>query len=170
MTRPLPRWLEKRLHRFTLLPFKLGPLKLRPFKLGPLKLGPFELGPITLGERGERAAVESLRQLGYKIVFTRHRERYGEVDIIAIDGQTVVFVEVKTRRDASLGRPAEAVDAQRQARLTRAALSFLKSHGLLEHAGRFDVVEVIWPEGQKHPTIRHLPNAFPAVGQGQLFS
>jgi len=125
---------------------------------------------MTLGERGERAAVRYLKRLGYKIVFTRHRQRHGEVDIIAVVGQTVVFVEVKTRRDASQGRPAEAVDAKRQGRLTRAALAFLKSHGLFEYASRFDVVEVIWPDGQKRPEIQHLPNAFPAIGLGQLFS
>ena len=126
--------------------------------------------PATLGERGERAACRFLKRLGYKIVFRRHRERYGEVDIIAVDGQTVVFVEVKTRRDASKGRPAEAVNFERQLRQTRAALAFLKSHGLLEYASRFDVVEVIWPEEQKSPTINHLPNAFEAVGKKQLFS
>ncbi len=126
--------------------------------------------PLTLGERGERAAARYLKRLGYKIVFSRHRQRYGEVDLIAVDGRTVVFVEVKTRRDASLGRPAEAVDAKRQGRMTRAALAFLKSHGLLEYASRFDVVEVVWPDGQKRPEIQHLPNAFEAVGRGQIYS
>ena len=132
------------------------------------------LRPLSLGERGERAAERFLKRLGYKIVFRRHRQRYGEVDIIAVDysdgGETVVFVEVKTRRDLDKGRPAEAVNAQRQQRFTRAALAFLKSHGLLEYASRFDVVEVIWPEGQKRPTIQHLKSAFDAVGRGQLFS
>ena len=126
--------------------------------------------PPTLGERGERAAVRLLRRLGYKIVTTRHRLRYGEIDIIAIDGQTVVFVEVKTRRTQRPGEGAEAVDAQRQARLTRAALAFLKGHGLLEYASRFDVVEVLWPTDQDEPTLRHLLDAFPAVGQGQMYS
>ena len=126
--------------------------------------------PLSLGERGERAAARYLKRLGYRILFLRHRQKYGEVDIIAVDGQTVVFVEVKTRRNAAQGRPAEAVDAQRQGRLTRAALAFLKSHGLLDYASRFDVVEVIWPDGQKRPTIQHLQNAFAAVGRGQLYS
>jgi putative endonuclease len=123
----------------------------------------------SFGERGERAAAQFLKRLGYQILFTRHRHPYGEVDLIAVDGQTVVFVEVKSRRNASLGRPAEAVDAVRQARLTRAALAFLKLHGLLEYASRFDVVEVLWPAAQRRPTIQHLPNAFPAVGRGQLY-
>lgn len=127
------------------------------------------LRPRSLGERGERQAARYLRRLGYEIIATRHRQRYGEVDILAVDGQTVVFVEVKTRRDRDLGRPAEAVDTQRQGRLTRAALAFLKSHGLLEYASRFDVVEVVWPREQRRPDIHHILNAFPAVGQGQFY-
>jgi putative endonuclease len=130
--------------------------------------------PLSLGERGERAAARMLRRLGYHVVTTRRRHRYGEIDIIAIDkdveGRTVVFVEVKTRRSERLGRPAEAIDAARQARLTRAALAFLKSHGLLEYASRFDVIEVIWPEEARRPTIRHIRDAFPAAGRGQFYS
>lgn len=126
--------------------------------------------PKSLGERGELAAARSLRGSGYRIVTTRLRRRFGEVDIIALDGQTVVFVEVKTRRLGLTTQPAEAVDIHRQRRLTRAALAFLKGHGLLEYPSRFDVVEVIWPEGQKHPTIRHIVDAFPAAGRGQMYS
>ena len=130
--------------------------------------------PLSLGERGERAAARLLRRLGYHVVTTRRRHRYGEIDIIAVDEsdglRTVVFVEVKTRRSDQLGRPAEAIDATRQARLTRAALAFLKSHGLLEYASRFDVIEVIWPAGARRPTIRHIRDAFPAVGRGQFYS
>jgi len=92
-----------------------------------------------------------------------------EIDIIAVDRRTVVFVEVKTRRSAALGRPAQSIHASQQARLTRGALTFLKSHGLLETASRFDVVEVLWPRGQRRPDIRHFTNAFPAVGQRQFF-
>lgn len=124
----------------------------------------------TLGERGERAAGKYLRRLGYSLIATRRRHRYGEIDLIAVDGRTVVFVEVKTRRNELLGRPAEAIDVTRQARLTRAALAFLKSHGLLEYACRFDVIEVIWPQDQRRSTIRHLIDAFPAVGKRQFYS
>ena len=127
------------------------------------------LTPLSLGEQGERHAAQFLRRLGYKIITSRHRLRYGEVDIIAVDSQTVVFVEVKTRRDASLGRPAEAVDLKRQTRLTHAALAFLKSHSLLENPSRFDVIEVIWPKDQKQPAVNHLKDAFPAVGRGQMY-
>ena len=126
--------------------------------------------PPTLGEQGERAAARMLRRLGYKIVTTRHRQRYGEIDIVAIDGETIVFVEVKTRRTNRAGEGAEAVNTERQARLTRAGLAFLKGHGLLEYASRFDVVEVLWPADRKRPTLRHIIDAFPAVGKGQMYS
>jgi putative endonuclease len=93
----------------------------------------------------------------------------GEIDIIAVDGRTVVFVEVKTRRSAALARPAQSIHATQQVRLTRSALVFLKSHGLLQTASRFDVVEVLWPQAQRRPEIHHFPNAFPAVGHRQFF-
>ncbi len=128
------------------------------------------LEPASLGERGEQQAARYLRKLGYKVLLLCHRQRYGEIDIIAVDGETVVFIEVKTRRREDQGRAAEAVDAVRKQRLTRAAMAFLKSHGLLEYASRFDVVEVILPDGEKRPEMRHLVDAFPAVGEGQMYS
>lgn len=125
--------------------------------------------PRSLGEQGERRAARFLKRLGYKIVATRHRTRYGEFDIVAVDRQAVVFVEVKTRRTAGGIAPAEAVDLTRRRRMTRAATAYLKSHALLECPARFDIVEVIWPEGVRRPQIRHHKNAFPAEGTGQFF-
>ena len=125
-------------------------------------------GP-TLGEQGERRAARYLRRLGYRVVATRRRLRYGEIDIVAVDGKTLVFVEVKTRRSDSAGRPARAVDDLRRRRLTRAATAFLKSHGLLEYPARFDIVEVLWPASARRPNITHHQNAFPAEGRGQFF-
>jgi putative endonuclease len=124
----------------------------------------------ALGERGEIAAARFLKKLGYVIATTRLRQRYGEIDIIAVDGQTVVFVEVKTRRLDLTTQPAEAVDSIRQQRLTRAGLAFLKYHNLLEYASRFDIVEIIWPADVKVPEIRHIVDAFPAAGHGQMYS
>jgi putative endonuclease len=124
----------------------------------------------ALGERGEIVAARFLKKLGYRIATTRLRQRYGEIDIIAIDGRTVVFVEVKTRRLDLTTQPAEAVDRTRQQRLTRAALAFLKYHNLLEYPSRFDIVEIIWPADAKQPEIRHIVDAFPAAGHGQMYS
>ena len=101
----------------------------------------------------------------------RHGRRYqglihGEIDLIALDGNVIVFVEVKARRQ---GVPAEAVTTEKQRRLTLAALHFLKKHGLLEQRSRFDVVAIIWPEDDNPPQIEHIRDAFEAVGRGQMF-
>ena len=74
----------------------------------------------TLGELGERRAARYLRRQGYKIVATRRRLRYGEIDLVAVDGQTVVFVEVKTCRTDGGIRPVDAIDHVRRRRADRA--------------------------------------------------
>lgn len=126
--------------------------------------------PKTLGRRGEEAAARFLKRLGYKILARSRRLAPGELDLVALDGRTIVFVEVKTRTSADVGHPAEAVDAVKQRKLTRLAVTFLKRHGLLEFPARFDVVAITWPEGHGRPVIEHFKNAFDAVGQGELFS
>jgi putative endonuclease len=129
-----------------------------------------KLRPLTFGERGEAAAVHFLCRKGYRVVVTRRRLRYGEIDVVAVDGRTVVFVEVKTRRSDVAVRPAIAVDHIRRQRMTRAANAFLKSHGLLQACpARFDIIEVVWPLDAKRPTITHHENAFQAEGRGQFF-
>src|SRR5262245_42212771 len=92
------------------------------------------------GDRGERAAARYLRRHGVLVLVGGHRPALAEVDLIARDGPTLVFVEVKARRH---GTPAEAVTPEKQRRLTLAALHFLKRHGLLEQPCRFDVVAVV---------------------------
>lgn len=124
----------------------------------------------SLGCRGEAAAAKYLRRQGYRIVARGQRSTLGELDLIAVDDRTVVFVEVKTRQSREGGHPAEAVDRDKQRRITRAALGYLKAHRLLEHRARFDVVTVIWPPGARRPAIEHFRHAFEAVGRGSLFS
>ncbi len=126
--------------------------------------------PMSLGERGEREAERYLRRRGYIIVARHRRDYLGEIDLVAVDERTVVFVEVKTRRSHDAGHPAEAVDEAKQRRLTRLALAYLKHHDLLECRARFDVVAITWPNGAKRPGIEHYRNAFEAQGQRQLFS
>ncbi|HTQ37486.1 MAG TPA: YraN family protein [Pirellulales bacterium] len=123
-----------------------------------------------LGYLGERAAEKHLKRQGYKIVARGLRLRGGELDLVAVDGRCVVFVEVKTRRTMQFGRPAEAVDARKQWHITRAALFYLKRHGLLENPSRFDVVAVTWPHGANRPTIEHFRNAFEATGVEGMYS
>lgn len=124
----------------------------------------------SLGVRGERAAAKFLKRLGYKIVARAQRTLLGELDLIAVDGRTVVLVEVKTRESHDAGHPLEAIDDHKQQRMTRAALGYLKRHGLLEYPARFDVVAVTWPAGDPRPTIEHIQNAFEPSSRGQMFS
>jgi len=126
--------------------------------------------PKSLGERGEDFAARYLRRLGYHILARHVDLRVGELDIVAADGRTVVFVEVKTRSSDDSGSPAEVVDARREQRMTQAALAYLKSHGLLAHSARFDVVALTWPAGERTPVVEHIQDAFPAVGRGQFFN
>jgi putative endonuclease len=138
-------------------------------------LGHQSLGHQSLGKQGEDFAARYLQRLGYKIVGRHVDLRVGELDIIAVDSRTdnrrtVVFVEVKTRTDHEAGTPAEAIDDLRQQRMTRAALAYLKAHGLLEYPARFDVIALTWPDGAREPTLEHFKDAFPAMGRGQFFS
>jgi putative endonuclease len=126
--------------------------------------------PKSLGERGEDAAVRFLKRRRYRILGRRVDTRHGEIDIVAVDGRTVVFVEVKTRESGEAGHPSEAIDERKQRRLTGAALAYLRAQGLLEYAARFDVVAVTWPAGSRRPGIEHYQSAFAATGTGQFFS
>jgi putative endonuclease len=124
----------------------------------------------SLGRQGERAAERFLKRLGYAIVARGERDFIGELDLVAVDGRTVVFVEVKTRASHEAGHPVEAVDTDKQRRLTRTALAYLKRHDLLECSARFDVLAITWPDSARQPMIEHYRNAFEAVGSGQMFS
>lgn len=121
------------------------------------------------GDRGEHAAGRYLRRQGLRILARQFSTQWGELDLICLDGDCVVFVEVKTRRSNQTGSPAEAVDRRKQIHLTKAALYWLKKNGLLEHRCRFDVVSVVWPKDARKPTIEHERNAFSAAEVGQMF-
>lgn len=123
-----------------------------------------------LGDKGERQAARFLRRKGYKILARQCSSRLGEIDLIARDGEAIVFVEVKTRRSDSAGRPFEAVTPAKQKKLTNLALAYLKRRGLLERRARFDVVTVLWPTDKRQPEIEHYQNAFEPSGFGQMYS
>jgi putative endonuclease len=124
-----------------------------------------------LGLLGERLVAKYLNQLGYRVVAHGHRQRLGEIDLIALDGQCVVFVEVKTWASDAQGDPSMAVDRNKQEKITRAALIYLKQHRLLNQPARFDVVSVVWNGDHSiQPKIRHFQSAFEAVGTRQFFS
>ncbi|MEM8733405.1 MAG: YraN family protein [Planctomycetota bacterium] len=121
-----------------------------------------------LGLRGEKLAAKYLRRKGYRILEHSHRQRRGEIDLIALHKKCIVFVEVKTWRSGTGGDPSEAVDLRKQKRLTRAALIYLKEKRVLDQPARFDVISIVWPESSE-PTIRHFESAFEATGNGQLY-
>jgi putative endonuclease len=115
---------------------------------------------IGLGRAGERAAVAYLKSLGFSILETDYRLPFAQIDIIAQDKRTIVFVEVKTRRSHRFGWPEEAVTPWKQRRLISAATCFLASRDLVDRPYRFDVVAVTRPAGGR-PAIRHFKSAFP---------
>ncbi len=118
-----------------------------------------------LGDRGERTAARYLRRHGMRVWTRGYRTRTGEIDLIARDGDTLVFIEVKSRRQ---GEPVEAVTPEKQRRITSAALGFLHRYNLLEARSRFDVVAIVWPDDRCPPRIEHYRNAFEAVGRWQM--
>ena len=115
-------------------------------------------GKISTGRLGETAAAAFLRNNGYRIIARNFRRRLGEIDIIASDKDVICFIEVKTRRQDSFGAPEEAVSRQKQARISRAALLFLKQNNLLDKKARFDVVSIKYFDS--HPEVRLIRSAF----------
>ena len=111
------------------------------------------------GAAGEELAAAYLRTLRYVIVERNFRCRGGEVDIIARDGTTLVFVEVKTRRSSAFGVPQLAVTGFKQRQIARAAQTWLAKQRQLGKAARFDVVAVRLSL-RDPPTVEHIPNAF----------
>ncbi len=114
----------------------------------------------TLGRRGERLAARYLRRAGLRIIASRFRLRIGEIDLIALDGDQVVFVEVKSRRGTGFGAPAESITRRKQRKLARVALAFLSGRGWHERPCRFDVVELI--ERGNRFEMHHIRDAFRA--------
>ncbi len=115
---------------------------------------------IALGKTGEDLACRELERRGYAILARRYRRRGGELDIIARDGGTVVFVEVKAREGRAFGDAAEAVTALKRKRMTELALEYVTRHHLGHCPCRFDVVSIHFDSGQ--PVIEVFQNAFDA--------
>ena len=114
-----------------------------------------------LGRDGEAAARNALRSHGYVILAERYRVPHGEVDIVARDDQTIVFIEVKTRRADAYGGGAAAVTWRKQRTIVRVAEAFIARGRLAHLPCRFDVVSVEWPPGEG-PRAEIIRGAFDA--------
>jgi putative endonuclease len=102
----------------------------------------------SLGQNGEKIAVDFLQGRGYTILERNYRRRTGEIDIIAKEGEVLVFIEVKTRSGWTYGSPAAAITPRKQRQISRTAQYFLAEQDLFNTPARFDVVTVIFGNDQ----------------------
>jgi len=113
---------------------------------------------INLGKEGEKIAAGFLRENQYRILKMNYKNRFGEIDVIAKDKDTICFIEVKARTSDEFGLPEEALTPAKQKKISQVAVSFLKEKKLLDQKARFDVVSVMDAEGI--PKINLIKNAF----------
>lgn len=117
-----------------------------------------------IGDIGEKAARSYIEGIGYNIINANYRSKYGEIDIIAYDGTTLAFIEVKSRRGTRYGTPGEAVDWNKQKRMIKTAMSYLSQNKTFYGQLRFDVVEVIIKD-KEIKQVRLIKDAFQSVGR-----
>ena len=117
---------------------------------------------IKLGVLGENLAADYLTTRGHTILARNYRKNTGEIDIIARDGEYLVFIEVKTRTNLLFGQPYEAVTLRKQAQISRVALGYITINKLHNQAMRFDVISVLIQANGK-TEINHLPGCFEAA-------
>ncbi len=111
------------------------------------------------GLRGEIEVARYLKQKGFKILVHRYRCRFGEIDLTVRDGNTLVFVEVKTRGSSDFGEPSLAVTSEKQKHISQVALDYLRRLSYPPIAFRFDIVEVVYSDHQIE--FQHIQDAFP---------
>jgi putative endonuclease len=114
---------------------------------------------MKLGDKGEELASKFLKRAGYKIVSQNYRTPLGEIDIIALDGETLVFIEVKTRESIEFGMPFEAVNRLKKRKIAGTALLYLKKLKDTPPC-RFDVVSICYKDGK--PRFELIKDAFEA--------
>jgi len=118
----------------------------------------------SLGKLGEDLAVRELERRGYAVLARRHRTRFGEIDIVCEDEDTVVFVEVKARRTRRYGSAAEAIPFWKRRRIAAMALDYLAWTGRLDDPCRFDVVAIDEADSEQ-PTVQVVRDAFQVDGR-----
>ena len=102
---------------------------------------------LDLGKLGEDLALQRIRRMGYRCVTRNYRCALGEIDIVAKEGDTLVFVEIKTRKGKTLGFAKEAVDRRKRRQLSKVALAYMKANHCCDAKARFDVVAISFREG-----------------------
>ena len=117
------------------------------------------LTPYELGKLGEETAQKYLRKKKYKIVTKRFRLYRGEIDLIAYEGETLVFVEVKTRSPGALGLPEESVNRQKQRQIRKIAAGYLAMNNIDDVECRFDVLSLVFDENKVY-SLTHYKDAF----------
>lgn len=115
-----------------------------------------------LGQRGEQLAAEYIQQQGYRLAEQNYRCRLGEIDLIAWDGRTLVFIEVKTKRHMQFGVPQSMVTRAKQQKIVRVAMVYVQERHLRDMSLRFDVIAITALAGIT-PEILHIPAAFSAT-------
>jgi putative endonuclease len=122
------------------------------------------------GQRSERFAARYLRRQGCRILGRNVDDRLGEIDLLALDGQTIVVVEVRSSETKTFDDLARTVNHEKQRRLTDATLRFVQRRKLWNVGVRFDVIALRWPPGAREPEVRHYRHAFQSVGKYQFHS
>jgi putative endonuclease len=122
------------------------------------------------GHRAERFAAKYLRRQGCRILGRNVDDRLGEIDLLALDGQTIVVVEVRSSETKTFDELAATVNQEKQRRLTYAMLRFVQRRKLWNVGVRFDVIALRWPAGAREPEVRHYRHAFQSVGKYQFHS
>ena len=123
------------------------------------------MAKVRLGKRGEELAEGYLRAAGCGILATNYRCPWGEIDLIAQDGEELAFVEVRTRRGSAFGTPPESITRKKADHLVATAQDYLQNHVPESEQGdlawRIDLVSVQMSDGQGSPQIDHIKYAIP---------
>jgi len=117
---------------------------------------PPKISTVESGQQGESYVCAKITAAGYKIIDRNIREKFAEIDIVAEDGETLCFIEVRTRTDKRLGHPAETITPKKQRSIRRAAEAYIAKNNIPPRPMRFDVATVIWSTMQ----YEYFENAF----------
>lgn len=113
---------------------------------------------LDLGKEGEELALKKMKRMGYKCIARNYRCVLGEIDMIALHRDCLVFIEIKTRKGRSLGYAKEAIDGRKRRQLSKVALAYMKANNCCDTKSRFDVVAIHMGDGKEE--IEVIQNAF----------